>query len=354
MAQRLFDLPETKGTFQIRGQVTGTQSQRFYTEKQTRNGKEFRAVNFGIEYDKNKTVYMRLNGMQRDKVYFTKRNNDGTRETKAIDWKNRLKFNDNSFNMIGTHLGIEKTINEEGQPVNLRKVMTEYDACAEIRDKLQDGVSVFVKGNIEYGSYSDNNGNIRRSVNQTPTQISLGKIVDFDAFDDENKPESYFRQVIVFTGIDKEKDDNNKCTGRYVMSAKIITYNDIVDTQFIVDDERRAIWFKKNLKPYNSIQVSGNISVRHQVEDVEDDDDPFEPDRMQVVRRASVVEYIIVGRNKDSLDTETYNEENISNAIHKIRNSQNAERNFNASTKKSTNDVPWEDDFMDDDDEVWG
>ena len=43
--QRLFNLPETKGNFMIKGVVKGTKKDNFYTEKQTRTGKEMRIVN---------------------------------------------------------------------------------------------------------------------------------------------------------------------------------------------------------------------------------------------------------------------------------------------------------------------
>ena len=46
--QRLFNLPETKGNFMIKGVVKGTKKDNFYTEKQTRTGKEMRIVNFGL------------------------------------------------------------------------------------------------------------------------------------------------------------------------------------------------------------------------------------------------------------------------------------------------------------------
>ena len=35
-------LPQTKGSFQVRGKVTGTQKDKFYTEKLTRTDKPWR------------------------------------------------------------------------------------------------------------------------------------------------------------------------------------------------------------------------------------------------------------------------------------------------------------------------
>ena len=42
MANRIFDLQETKGQFQCKGIINGVESNRFYTEKKTKNNKDFR------------------------------------------------------------------------------------------------------------------------------------------------------------------------------------------------------------------------------------------------------------------------------------------------------------------------
>ena len=91
---RIFELPVTRGSFQLKGKVSGVEKDNFYTEKKTKNGNDFRAVNFGVSYDENATIYVGINGMPRDKVYFSKRGAKGEKsETKAIDWKDRNKFN---------------------------------------------------------------------------------------------------------------------------------------------------------------------------------------------------------------------------------------------------------------------
>ena len=78
------DLPQTKGTFQVRGKVVGTQKDNFYVEKLTKTNKPWRSASFGIEFNPGSTMYVGLNGMERDVVYFSKRNDDGTTETKQV------------------------------------------------------------------------------------------------------------------------------------------------------------------------------------------------------------------------------------------------------------------------------
>ena len=46
-------------------------------------------------------------------------------------------------------------------------------------------------------------------------------------------------------GIDPEKDNNDKPTGRYIVLAKIVTYNNIEDVQFIIEDMPLAKKFNK-------------------------------------------------------------------------------------------------------------
>jgi hypothetical protein len=70
--ERLFNLPETKGTYQLRGIVNGTASERFYQSGKTSTGKDKRSVNFGVEVAKGKTLYVGLQAFPRDEVLFYK------------------------------------------------------------------------------------------------------------------------------------------------------------------------------------------------------------------------------------------------------------------------------------------
>ena len=44
-------LQKTEGNFQLRGIITGTEKDKFYTEMTTKTGKPMRMVNFGVEID---------------------------------------------------------------------------------------------------------------------------------------------------------------------------------------------------------------------------------------------------------------------------------------------------------------
>jgi hypothetical protein len=353
MANRIFDLQETKGTFQVRGIINGTEKDRFYTDKKTKTGKDFRAVNFGCEYNDKQTVYLNLNGMPQQKVYFSKRNQaTGKTETKDVPWANRNKFNEDGFRMIGVGLGLTKTKDQTGKLVNDKKTMTPFDACEYINANLSDGMSVFIKGNVEFSSFMDGE-NVRRSTKYIPSQVSLCKDdVDFSKYDDaDNKPMHDFTQNIVFMGIDQEIVDD-KTTGRFIVSAKIVTYSDIVDTELYITDKSLANLFKKNLKPYNAITVHGKIESVHNVQEVNEEDSWGEANAMNKVAGSSKTEMIITGATPSTIDKETYNEKNVAEAMAKVKASKTAEQNFSGKTTESANDDGgWGESYDDADDE---
>lgn len=352
MANRIFDLQETRGTFQVRGIISGTDKDRFYTDKKTKTGKDFRAVNFGCEYNDKQTVYLSLNGMPQQNVYFSKRNQStGKTETKTVAWANRNKFNEDGFRMIGVGLGLTKTTDQSGKLINDKKTMTPFDACEYINANLKDDASTFIKGNIEFSSYTDSENNVRRSIKYIPSQISLCKEVDFDKYDDaDNKPAHDFTQTIIYTGIDQEKVDD-KATGRFVVSAKIVTWSDIVDTEFYITDKNLANLFRKNLKPYCAITVHGKIEVSHSVQEVEEEDSWGEANAMNRVSAPTKTEMIITGATPSTIDRETYTEKNIAEAMAKIKASKTAEQNFSGKTTESSDASGWGESYDDDDDE---
>ena len=353
MANRIFELPETRGAFQCKGIISGVEKERFYTDKKNKTGKDFRAVNFGCEYNATTSMYMSLNGMPQTDVYFSKRDqNTGKTETKKVPWANRNKFNEDGFRMIGVNLGLVKTTDKDGKTVNDKKTMHAFDACEYIKKNLKDDMSTFIRGNIEFSSYTDKDGNIRRSVKYVPNQISLCQDVDFGDFNENNKPVHDFTQTIVFTGIEKEKE-NERGTGRFVVSAKIITYSDIVDTEFIITDEKLAGQFKKGLKPYNAIAVHGRIEVTHNVQEEDDDDCWGEANAMNTVAAPTKTEMIITGATKSSIDKETYTEKNVAEAVKAIKASKTAEQNFSGKTNESEDDDDWGEADTDDGEEPW-
>lgn len=320
MANTKHGLQQTTGTYQLKGVITGVEKDNFYKEIKTRSGKDMRLVNFGVEVAPNKTIYNSLNGMQKDEVFFSKRDKETKKtEIKKVKWNNRNTFNEEGFSLIGTRLGLEK--DEEGK--NIKKTLVEYDACKEINDNMEDDQSVFIKGQIEFSSYDSDNGK-KRNVKFIPQQISLcSKEIDFS--EEGFEAESAFSQQIVFMGIEK-KD------GRYVVSAKIITYSSIEDTEFIIKDDALAKLFKQKLKPYNAIQVHGHIVVEESVEQVQDDDIWGKEDPTKKLNSPTRRELVITGAKGSTLDKTTYSESIVNEAIKKLTQEQQANDDWGSSS----------------------
>ena len=358
-------LKVTSGSFQIRGIVTGVQSNNFYSEKDITNSKnKVRNANFGVKYDvardggnvdltMGKTIYPTVQGFTRESVYFSKRENDKT-ETKQIPWAQRLDFatNNPDWRVIGVNVGLEK--DEEGK--NIKQYLTEFDAAKTIKDKLKDDMSVFVRGNLEFRSYTNNQGETKRFTTFAANQISLCADVDYE--DEEFDAKHDFEQTIVYTGIEKETDADNKPTGRFILSGYVVSFNAIEPVSFVVVDSKLANLMRKNLKPYNSIQVHGKIEVSHVVEEVvEESTDEWGDSNPMSNRRTNAPtkrELVVTGASPSTITTDVYTEENVSAGIAKLKAKAQVNKNFGEKKEETVaNNDDWGTSADDSEDEPW-
>ena len=313
-------LPQTRGSFQTKGKVTGTQKDSFYKEKLTKTDKPWRLVSFGVQYADDATIFVGLNGMERDFVYFSKKE-DNKIVTKEVPWKERFTFAEKDYSLIGVNLSVSKIKDAKGNEVNDKKRVTDYDACKEIADNLTDNQTVFVKGNIEFGTYNE-----KHTTKFVPSQVSLGKDIDFEA--EDFNPLADFTQVIVYISTTPNEDKT-----RATVAAKIVNYDSVEDAEFIITDMNLARMFNKNLKPYTSIKVWGNISVEKNTEEVTTTDCWGTENNMEKVNTPTIRELIITGADPETIDTTTYTEAEIDKAIEAARASKAAEKDFGGSTE---------------------
>jgi hypothetical protein len=187
---RLFDLPETKGTFQLKGIVTGTKKDSFLKEIKTKSNKDMKMLNLGIEYSEGQTLYVNMQGMEQDNVYFSKKSETkGERgEVVKVPWADRFTYNREGFKIIGKSIGVKKKLDKDGKEVNDKKTLPEFDACKEIADNLKDGQSVFIRGKLDYSNMTDDKGNKKHFKKLIPDQVSLCGNVDFsdEKFEQQN------------------------------------------------------------------------------------------------------------------------------------------------------------------------
>ena len=337
-SERIHEMPVTNGYYQVQGIVNGVEKQGFYTEKKTKTNKNFRMINFGVEYDSHKSIYMNLSGMPKDKVYFSIKGENGKKGTTIpVDWKDRMNTPKGGRMLNSVNCGLTKTHDKDGNEVNNKKVLIDYDACDYIASNLKDETSVFVRGNIEFGRYNKD-GEVTRTTKFVPTQVSLCKDVDF--FAEGYKAKNDFTQTIVFVGIEQEKE-NDKATGRFVVEAKIVNYNSIESVEFIIDNAKLAKQFKTGLKPYWSITVHGHINVVNNVETVEDENAWGEANPMKRTNAPTKRELVITGADGNTIDKETYTEKAIDDAIRKMNAAAVAEENFSGKVGSSFDDNDW-------------
>ncbi len=314
-------LIETKGQFQVRGIVSGTEKDNFFKQITTKSDKQMRMINFGVEFKPDAKMYVGFNGMEQDYVYFSKQvkdeNGKTKNETEKVPWKDRFTFKKEGFRPIGVNVGVVKKTDDKGNEVNDKKVLHQYDACKEIGDNLVDDVSVFIKGNITYSTYEG-----KHQTRFEPNQISLCKPVDFE--DESFAPMANFQQKIIFMGITPNEDKT-----KFMVEAKIVTYNTIEDAEFVILDSKLAALFKKNLKPYMSIEVWGDINVEKNEEEVSEDDGWGEKNQMKRTNSPDIRELVIKGADPKSIDKEVYSQENLDAAIEKLKNNKKAKEEYN-------------------------
>ena len=355
MADRIFNLPQTRGSFEMAGKVTGTQRSNFYNEKETKSGAMRRVLSFGVQTSNENTFYIDLAGMPRDKVYFFRRADKDKgieKDKKEVSWKDRLTYvAPEGYDMIGVKVGVTKKTNESGKVVNDNKTLTDFDAAKEISENLHDGDNVYVRGNIEYSTY-----NGKHQIRFVPTQVSLSsKEIDFDAEGFEECAQ--FVQTLVYTGCRKSEDDE------VIIDAKIVNYSSIEDAEFFIDYKKDAMnkamadSIRKRLKPYTSFECHGNIVSQQVVEDVNDAEDDLwggnwnAKNKMKRQSTPVVRKLYIDVINRESFDPNpkdkdaepTYTEDNISEARAKIAANTQAKKDFDGKAAGNDNTDWWGD-----------
>ena len=357
-SKRLFNLAETKGSFEIVGKVQDTQSDRFFDEKVIENkaGKKtpLRNINFGLVYDNNEMendphkVYVSLNGYQRDKVYcsgrFTGKDGKSKIETKQLSWKDRYNVPE-GYAPIGIKVGLEKQIDEKGAVTNVRKTLYEFDACGEIHEKLMDNQSVYVRGDIQ--AFTTSKGEHRQAFNIKQVSLLKSDITYGEGFE----PKSHFKLPICFKSIEKSDENENE----FIICGYIISYSTIEEVELITRNKSLANNFKKNMKPYYYIELWGDIEVTTNVETVTEEDTWGEECAMDKQAAPSKVQLVVTGAKPSTIDKTLYSEEEIDKALAAIRQSKTASKDYGkkVSEEEAGFEGGWGDDEPEDE-EDWG
>jgi len=294
-------LKQTRGFFKLVGYISGVMRNDYYTEKMTKtdNPKLRKAVKFAVQTSPENKVFVTLAAQPMEKVYFAKKSETKGENSaiKAVDWDKRKSFKEEGYKLIGCNIGLAKKINADGKEVNDSQNLAAYDAIDLIKTNLQDGMCVFVRGHIEYSRFEEKN--IKQYVID---QISLCQPIDFTA--EDFKQTANWEQPIAFRSVESDASE----AGKFVLTGSVINYNDIVDTDFIIRDEKIAVTFKKNLKPYTHIKIYGDLIGSVQEVVVDENDGWGEPNPMEAIN-GYYKEMLVTGADKTTIDTEIYSEE---------------------------------------------
>lgn len=337
MANTKHGLPQTKGFFKLRGYATGVERENAFKHQNYESGSSKNTFSFGVQTAPESIVYVNIEGYKNDKVYLFKRSEvKGQQgEKKVVDWAKRYDYIEDGFNPIGVSIGLEK--DEEGK--NKIANLLDYDAAKKVKEQLVDEAPVFVRGDIEFSSFKNDSGDVIRNKKFIVKNVYNSKDVDFEA--EDFKETADFKQKIIFTAINKSTESGET---KFIVEAKIVTYNSIEDAEFIIYNTSLANQFKKNLKPFQAIEVWGNIFNKLDVEEVKEQSDVWgEEDTFKKPKNNYIRELVIIGADPSTIDKETYTEEAIEEALKKLRSEGQVESGTwgDSNDGLDEDDLPW-------------
>ena len=327
-------LPQTKGEFKVRGIVTGMNRKNTFTSKKTKTDKLMNTLNFGVNTNKDSSVYVTLSEMVKNEVYVSKKSEEEGKksEVQKIAWDKRNGRLPDGFKLIGVSIGLEK--DEKGK--NVVQNMTAFDAAETVFNNLKDSTPVFVRGNIEFSSYKGSGDAIRHNKKFNVSQLYLSGDINFD--DKDFVETNDFKQKIIYTGI---KIIDDKEDPHAIVEAKIVTYNSIEDTEFIIRKKELVNQFKKNLKPYWAIDVWGKIFNKVDTDDTEESDVWGDADSFKNINKNYIRELVITGAEPKSIDKETYSEKNLDEAVKAYKEFSGDNWGASIKTDEGEDDLPW-------------
>ncbi|MCY9737546.1 hypothetical protein M5X17_27975 [Paenibacillus alvei] len=268
-------LEQTKSTIKLRGIVGGLTKKNAYREgtyeKGKLEGKDWRQINFSLQTSKFNRIFVTLRGNEQDFVYPYKKGKDGEKGTtlKNYSFDDRHDLPE-GYTLFGVNMYLEK--DDEGE--NVRTNLIDFDAVEYLYDNLNDGDSVFVKGEIVFSSYMKDEEKVDKTEFKI-TSISRIQDIDFDA--EDFKEMCSFEQDIVFIGSDVDKKE-----GVVYVTGRTIGYNNrFNDAVFVIrpeEDEQLKklanVFGGKTLKFGDFMTITG--LCLNLAETVEEDEVPVE------------------------------------------------------------------------------
>ena len=209
-------------------------------EKSEKSAWRYNSLNLGIDCgEKHGVVYCELMGgyseEQSSVIYAHGKNEDGTDDFQTqiqVAWEDR--FNPEILETIGDMsfitVGLELTDKDK---TFYKKFLSAYDAIAYIKEHLEEGTVVNVRGNLKYSMYQD-----KVQVRKTITSIALSKA------DSASKYAARFTQSILLKKDSADLKNIDKKKGVLYIDAIVLDY----------------------LKELNGVEIKGQYPYQKQFE----------------------------------------------------------------------------------------
>jgi hypothetical protein len=223
-------LKKVQAKFQLIGKAKVTDYTFKIDEESKSSDWVYNVLNLGVDCGNGNVVYCDMSGgygSERDnviRVHGLKENEDGKMiddfDNKfTIDWDDR--FDASILETVGKNCFITVGLEKDTKDKTFSKdFLSAYDAIAYIKDNLEDGMVINVKGDLKYSTYNEN-VQIKKDV----TSIFLSKA------EDESKYKATFTQTILVDGDSVQKPNAEK--GVIPIDAYVIDYVGKVDGQEI-------------------------------------------------------------------------------------------------------------------------
>lgn len=188
--------------------------------KSERSSWIYNSLNLGVDCgEKSGNVYAELMGGYSDEkenvIYCHGKDADGRDDFSqqiTVDWDDR--FNDDVLDEIGDMcfltVGLEKTA---AGKTYYKKFLSAYDAIAYVKEHLEDGMVVNVKGRLQYSIYNDT-----VQVRKTIQSIVLSSA------DDQSKYAARFTQSILIDKDSASLKNIDKDKGVMYVDARVLDY----------------------------------------------------------------------------------------------------------------------------------
>lgn len=292
-------LEQTRSTFRAIGKVTGVDRDNFYksgiVERGKNEGKEYRSLRFGVKTSPNQTIYVQMFGMEQEQVYVydNKEKKGGMVDYEEFMDKQEAWAEEGKITFDST---VNLTTTGRKDP---KSHLLKFDNIDLIYELLENGMSVYVSGDISRSEYENQSGDIVTQTNNNLTQILLVDDIDFES--KKFREYAVFTEEFVLTDTEYDKEEE-----KLIVNGLTIDFNErtfpvsfdlshsedlngkLMSTEGLSDDEieknekyveeqvemkQRMIKAFKKLKYGTLLKIDGKIINKVTVTEQEEEED---------------------------------------------------------------------------------